>query len=148
MELRLISKMYKKGFTMIEMVLVLGLVSLIAVISVSVSLPAITQFSCIQKAKAVAMALELARHKSQFSKSGNIAFGISSVDEFDESTLVPVVFSRDIVFEEYSGGLVPEASGPNDNAIITIGGQEGEGSVGCTRTIAVTVEGAITQHNE
>ncbi len=159
MESHLISKM-SNGFTLIEMVLILAIVSFVAVASVALSLPTIGRFSCIQETAAIRLALERARHISQFSNSGDVRLEIMAdqyeisalghdasqsdpvvVDQVDRRVAVHVAANREIRFLEHSGALSQDSSNsPSEPPLeISIGGQD----FGCEQHILINNAGTI-----
>ncbi|MEK7390663.1 MAG: type II secretion system protein [Patescibacteria group bacterium] len=137
-----------RGFTLIEMVLVLALVALIAIASITFSLPALGRFSCLQEIRAVTLAIERARHIAQFMKRGYVLLEITDdgyviaqsregeapflVDQVGRQSALPVTATDDIIFQNRVGA-------PAQNIGISVGG---EGFL-CHKTITINNAGAI-----
>lgn len=145
-----------EGFTLIEIVLVVGLFLLIAAVSVVFAVPAIGQFSCNREAATVQLALERARHVSQFLKRGNVVFeitettyrisapgrsgGLGFFEEIERQAGVPValaVAGAEVIFKENSGSLMLNEN--QDSVEIVVGGD----TVGCQKRIEITYAGTI-----
>lgn len=136
------------GFTLVEMILVMALVALITATSIVLSLPALGRFSCIQEIRAVTLAVERARHISQFMKRGYVLLEITGdgyaiaqsrdgetpvlVDHVGRQSALPVTASDDIIFYNNAGA-------PGRNIGISVGG---EGFL-CHEIITINNVGAI-----
>jgi len=109
-----------KGFTLIEIVLVIGLVSFVASASAAYALPSLGKFACAQEAETAKLALERARFFAQFAGWGNIALDIEAgeylvrrvtgspgqtLDQFVRQVQIPAWSKHHIVFIENSGGI-------------------------------------------
>lgn len=57
-----------RGFTLIELVVVLALIALISAFLMYVNIPGLQRFSCVQEAYAAKQTLEFARHTAQTSR--------------------------------------------------------------------------------
>lgn len=144
------------GFTLIEIVLVVALFLLIAAVSAVFAMPAIGQFSCNREVSTVRLALERARHVSQFLKRGNVAFEITETtyrisapgrsggpgffEEIERQPGVPVAFAvagAGVVFIENSGSVMLNEN--QDVVEIVVGGD----AVGCQKQIEITYVGTI-----
>ncbi len=140
----------QKGFTLIEIVLVLALAGLIAVASVAYTVPALSTYACAQEVKTAKLALERAQFLSQFSGNGNVSVQINDEgyqmyseernhsilrDEINHQAPLPVSATDEIIFQEGSGSLV----GNEHEIEIHIG----TSSSTCSEVITIHNAGAI-----
>ena len=142
----------RRGFTLVETLLVVSLVAITASTSVAFSLPAISSFGCSQESEVVKMALERTRHLSQFSGRGHVVLEISEdgydvmalgidgeepvlMDHFDHRSSVSVSVNREIKFLANVGAPIY-----NDTAIV-VGGEGAESA--CYEVIKINNAGAI-----
>ncbi len=143
------------GFTLIEVIVTMSLLGIIAVSSARMSLPAITQFSCMQEYETAHMSLERARHLAMLSGRGTLRLSLAEdryeiwgenvspheevlLDTFERQNRMPVVFSENVVFEyiDEHGETKMVSEGA-----IQIGGLE----MGCEKHLHLSVEGVISE---
>jgi hypothetical protein len=127
-------------------------------VSAVFAVPTISQFSCTREVSTVRLALERARHTSQFLKKGNVTFeitehayqisapgrsgGTSFNEEIERQANVPVAVSgngadAEIMFQENSGSLILDEDQEYLEVVV------GENDTGCQKRIEITYVGTI-----
>lgn len=138
------------GFTLVETILTLSLLSIITSGAIAFSLPAMSQFACREEGEIAEMLVERARHISQHVERGNVELKIENNryrvvalgDDITDPLEIESVVRRSTVGSLVRSNIIfwkGFGSPVQSNAEIFIG-SEGDG---CQKTITINNAGAI-----
>ncbi len=135
-----------EGFTLVELVFVIALISAIAGLSQFIILPALGDIGCVNEAELIAMVINRAQFIAQYKERKDVQVSISAnkysltvnnghgtnqiVDEFEKSGNVSV-WPNEFDFQATNGLL-------NEDVLVAI-----NSSSSCTRTFTIEKDGTI-----